>query len=1346
MFCLQFSNNNGFTVTDPGFPPEYDDSSYAVITNNIGSNFSILVTGKTIPGTFRFKCEGTQVYFLVIMNPSLSDSLIISANKGEVLIATPSSSNQQASSWIGCKNFYDGQGQKCYSGFNITFATSNGQNIPADYIKIVVTTYPFDFACWPYSQSGNSTTTGFYVTDIGLDWTTYKNYGFYDGKLTYSQKANLLLSENNKTYAISVKNNFPLTAQNEKNKVIIYGSFGNPKPGTSAQQVLPSQNLTTGGLFEKVNVVFESVDFDPNLPPNVDVIAWRGVKEKGATFLLRDYSTPRAYFDYAIDGYYSFVDANSYSFQFDVILTVLTVIATASVDIRMDYTYIQIVNYDPYNFKENRKYEYWASPTVKIVKLDGTIYNSSLAVPYKSRVFFNLKQGEVLTIEQPSLRKLRPGLNSSDGQFYGTITVTVIGPTPYPTASPAPTQATPTPTPSPTATMGPTPSPSGTEPTGTPYPTVTPLPAVAPGRMWFAGNNVNGQLGTNNEISYSSPVQSIVGGLWKSVEAGTQGFYNTIGAIKDDNTLWIWGQFTYSGVNLSSPIQVVGGGSWLQISQNYALKSDGTIWGWNLNQPGQPFGWASSPIQVSNWGGNWIYFNMPSLGVNNFVGIKNDRTLWCAGQNDYGQFGTNYTSSPGVLISSPVQTVFRTNDWRKIVNDSFYAVALKMNGTIWTWGRNNYGQLGINSTVNKSTPVQVGSENNWVDIACNTFSSFGLKNDGSFWCIGSLGTGSSPVQMMTSYNNIWKNIVSLPYQGWNFILLDDQNNAWSWYADNYFGELGNNDTWQIAPPEPLQLFTAGSNTKWMTGTNNNLTRGVYPSNYYSAFTVLIEDVNPTVTPTNSPTPAATDPSPTPTPTIATATPTPSSSATPTSTPTLSPQPTPSPTPSGSPYPTPFPTTSPTPTLPPLILVDDNNLINFNNINLNSDSQSIVFSNYAYKIAQPYLRVLFLESGYANVSVTQTDSLVTPIDGLLTISPDGSSIETFNVEYGSVITWQGQVTSSGFVLLNLNVSPSTIADYTLNGNVYFSKLAPDPTPTPAPTLNSLEPKNGRLFVWGNNSYGQLGQGNSTSISSPVQTLYSTTDWNSCDVKFSHILSVKDNGQIWVWGSNSYGQLGLNNTISYSSPVQTAIDNSNWNFISAGYEFSMAVDQLGQIWSWGKNNYGQLGINSDINTSSPVLILGAAYQTCKKISAGYSHCAAILDDYSLLLWGDNSYGACSYSDIPSFSTPIQVQLSVEFEWENVTCGKHYTLAVQKNGKMWAWGLNDNGQYGNGSVVTSSNPVLIESGSAAWNFISAGEKFSVGGVNSPIGTPVPTVTPTPSPTPSATFDYPTPTPAPT
>jgi alpha-tubulin suppressor-like RCC1 family protein len=857
--------------------------------------------------------------------------------------------------------------------------------------------------------------------------------------------------------------------------------------------------------------------------------------------------------------------------------------------------------------------------------------------------------------------------------------------------------------------------------------------------MWFAGDNTNGQLGTNNDISYSSPVQSIVGGLWKSVEAGSQGFYNTIGAIKDDNTLWIWGQFTYSGVNLSSPIQVVGGGSWLQISQNYALKADGTIWGWNLNQSGQPFGWASSPIQVSNWGGNWIYFNMPSLGVNNFVGIKNDRTLWCAGQNDYGQFGTNSISSPGALISSPVQTVFRTNDWIKIVNDSFYAVALKMNGTVWTWGRNNYGQLGINSTVNKSTPVQVGSENNWVDIACNTFSSFGLKNDGSLWCIGSLGTGSSPVQMMTQYNNIWKNIVSLPYQGWNFILLDDQNNAWSWYADNYFGELGNNDTWQIAPPEPLQLFTAGSNTKWMTGTNNNLTRGVYPSNYYSAFTVLIEDVNPTVTPTNSPTPAATDPSPTPTPTIATATPTPSPSATPTSTPTLSPQPTPTPSFSMTPFPTESPTPSPSPTQKPFMIVTNDVLLSYSN-SLTSTSQTIVYSNYEYKIVQPILNVSILSNGYLSIQIGGPQAPVVPVKGSLIINPTGNLADSIFIDLDTynIISWSGQVFENGYINLILDQSPFTILTGTTGGIITFSTSPPSPTSTPLPTLPPLQQVNGNLFIWGNNSYGQLGNENTAPMSSPVQTLTTTSDWNSCDIKFNHVLSVKDNGQLWVWGNNAYGQLGLDNVTSLSSPVQL-IGESNWNFVSAGYWFSLAVNNLGEVWSWGRNNYGQLGNVSIQDFSSPILVSTSAFGTCTKISAGYSHAAALLSDGSLYMWGDNSYGACGFSDNLAISMPTQIVAGSladpDSVWKDVTCGKYFTLAVQKNGKLWAWGLNDNGQYGNDSVVTSSNPVLIESSSSKWNFISAGEKFSVGGVDYPIGTPVPSMSPTPTATPSPT-----------
>lgn len=1357
MRCISFSNNYGFNLQEVS-----SDASWAVLTNNSGSNFSINITRTNIPGKINPCGDFVDVYFLVIMNPSLTDFVTIASENGNILETKPFT-YQCGSGFVGTKTSPTQKNET----IKINFKKTNSGVIPENYIKIIVTTSLKEWSVWPAMSSAD--VDGFYVTDIGREWMKVANYAKIDEKITYSQKAYLRVENYFSEYVapvffFDVKNNLPYSSIN---KVNVIGTYNK---GEWTEKVSAGQQKIITGLVDKpfINLSYNSVEYNPTLSANVESLIWR--RYKTAPFV----SYNQSFDDFWISNG-SFDDQNRYVQVFSKKEKIYQ-----GRDRRYDYQFVIVANDEVYiqcsvsynqggceynhitgRYDKNCRYydgTYYVSGTgTGILKDGGSFYINKL-----------FHQGEVISFTLPDVR--------SNFGFSGKVVVSPFldtSPffTPSPSSSPSPTptpsgtQATPTPTPSPSKSPGPTPSPSGTGPTATPFPTITPLPTVLPGRMWFAGDNSDGTLGTNNTINYSSPVQSVAGGLWQQVSAGNS-VGNSIAAIKDDGTLWIWGLARIGPtdtISLSSPVQVAGGGTWLQVNNSMGLKSDGTIWIWN--QVGTtPLQNASSPSQVTSLGSNWIYFDTADGLKYTVSGIRNDRTAWVVGSNTYGELGINSTSS--IIISSPVQTVFRTNDWQKInTGFHFYRIALKTDGTIWTWGNNQYGQLGLGNTFNASTPTQVGSDSSWIDIAATAFNSYAIKQDGTFWGIGGSVIGSSPIQYINNTNIKWNKIVSVSETNGNsFILFDNQNRAYSWSAYNEFGQMGDNQTWGIPPFQPLQLFTAGTNTQWLTGTNK------YGSEQFaglSAYNVLIEDVNPTVTlsstpsptPSNStsPTPTPTDPSPTPTPTIATATPTPSvtesatptqsPSATPTSTPTLSPQPTPTPSNSATPFPTGSPSPTPTPTLPPLIFSDGNYLINFTSF-ISENTQTIVFSNASYNSIQPYLNSKFLQNGYMTLDITTLNSevILNPLGGTVIVNLTGDLVDSqyFDLVDGSNIFYQGQVSQNGFIAISPNASLGTIDPNRFSGSISFSTLAPEPTQTPPPSLPPLESVNGKLFIWGNNAYGQLGADNDLSSSSPVQTLASSTDWNSCDIKFNHILSVKDNGQLWAWGNNTYGQLGLNNTVDVSSPVQTIIDKTDWNFVSAGYWFSLAANNKGELWTWGRNNFGQLGNNTVIDTSSPVIVNLSQIYSCKKLSAGYTHAAAILSNNNLYLWGDNTYGACGFIGVNSISYPTQIILDApEIGWDDVTCGKYFTLAVRKDGKIYGWGLNSDGQLGTNTVQTYSNPVLIESGSSKWNFISAGEKFSVGGVNLPIGTPVPTVTSTPSPTPSASLDFPTPTP---
>jgi alpha-tubulin suppressor-like RCC1 family protein len=279
------------------------------------------------------------------------------------------------------------------------------------------------------------------------------------------------------------------------------------------------------------------------------------------------------------------------------------------------------------------------------------------------------------------------------------------------------------------------------------------------GGLWLWGGGVGqGQLGNNDPATFrSSPIQTISGGFnWFQISVGSRiGF---VAAIKTDGTLWTWGHnangqlgdntVTAFASGRSSPVQTISGGTnWRQASAGgynmAAIKTDGTLWLWGRNGDGQlginDIAHRSSPVQIAGGGSNWKQVAMG--GRPSGAAIKTDNTLWTWGRNDAGQLGVNDL----VNRSSPVQILGGGTNWRSVASAEAHVAALKTDGTLWTWGWNNSAALGDNTTIHRSSPVQtVSGGNNWKSLASQPCSrSCGaIKTDGTLWLWGSNYDGS----------------------------------------------------------------------------------------------------------------------------------------------------------------------------------------------------------------------------------------------------------------------------------------------------------------------------------------------------------------------------------------------------------------------------------------------------------------------------------------------------------------------------------------------------------------------------------------------------------------------------
>ena len=157
-------------------------------------------------------------------------------------------------------------------------------------------------------------------------------------------------------------------------------------------------------------------------------------------------------------------------------------------------------------------------------------------------------------------------------------------------------------------------------------------------------------------------------------------------------------------------------------------------------------------------------------------------------------------------------------------------------------------------------------------------------------------------------------------------------------------------------------------------------------------------------------------------------------------------------------------------------------------------------------------------------------------------------------------------------------------------------------------NKSQIVDGTLWTWGYNPYGSLGDNTTTNKSSPVQTIAGGTNWKQVSASGSHTAAIKTDGTLWTWGQNNFGQLGDNTTTSKYSPVQTIAGGTNWKQVSCGTMHTAAIKTDGTLWIWGSNSYGQLGDNTTTYKSSPVQTISAGTDW-KQVSCGYNHTAAI-----------------------------------------------------------------------------------------------------------------------------------------
>ena len=848
------------------------------------------------------------------------------------------------------------------------------------------------------------------------------------------------------------------------------------------------------------------------------------------------------------------------------------------------------------------------------------------------------------------------------------------------------------------------------------------------GTLWTWGYNTFGNLGDNTTIHRNSPVQVGLNNIgWKVVSCGSI----HAAAIANDGSLWTWGYNAYDGrlgnntlVHKSSPVQTIAGGkNWSMVScgggHTVAIKKDGSLWAWGGNVTGN-LGLndtydRSSPVQVIGSATNW---RVAEALANCTLAIKNDGTLWTWGNDTYGMLGQGYSgkmSSPvqtlalgqkwaklgrgstafhagaiydlqyadpselsggslyswgsnasglvgdgtGSDRSSPVQTSGGGTTWYRVASGKDFKIALKTDKTAWAWGNNSHGQLGTNTSTNISAPSQINNNNlkEYAEISAGSRFTASIKTDGSLWCwgenkFGQLGNNtandkSSPVQTCDLSTGWYKISCGYDFMGG----IKNDGSLWMW-GNNLKYTLG--DATKTPQSSPVQTYRYGNNwldiacgKEHVVALDRNGWFAGWGSNIKGQLgfsAVLLDYID-------------------------------------------------------------FPYFSYVEkSVYRIVKAGD-----FFTAGIKNDGTLWLFGEN--------------ESGQlGDGTSTNRSSPIQVIGGGNTwaeISPQGSSMYALKSN-GTLWVW-GDNTNGKLGNNSTNNISSPVQIYNTNkwtevgGSLAVLSTVPVvPPPSPTPTTipgpipsSTPTPTESKLFLWGDNGYGQLGNNASVIVNSPIQTIALGTSWIYASCGGSHAGAIKNDGTLWMWGLNSSGQLGRN-TSNVSSPVQTISFGSNWSVLSCGANSTAAIKSNGTLWMWGDNKYGGLGTEDTVNRSSPVetIALGTNWQN---VSCGFFHTAGIKSDGTLWLWGYNFAGQLGDNTEDPKSSPVQT-ITFGTNWQSVSCGGYFTAAVKTDGTLWSWGRNFDGQLGNNANSDCSSPVQTKTFATNWASVSCGSNFTV------------------------------------
>lgn len=276
----------------------------------------------------------------------------------------------------------------------------------------------------------------------------------------------------------------------------------------------------------------------------------------------------------------------------------------------------------------------------------------------------------------------------------------------------------------------------------------------------------------------------------------------------------------------------------------------------------------------------------------------------------------------------------------------------------------------------------------------------------------------------------------------------------------------------------------------------------------------------------------------------------------------------------------------------------------------------------------------------------------------------------------------------------------------------------------PGRNYAVTLDGRVFAWGQNRNGQLGNGENTDINIPqeITDRFGSEKVVQIAAGGYHSVALMESGAVYAWGLGSDGQIGNGSNNEHNMPqdITAQFGSEVVKQVAASWYHSLALTESGKVFAWGLNKSGQLGTGNNMNYNTPQdITAGFGQEKIKYLSAGTDYSLALTNSGKIFSWGENSWGQLALGDTLGRNLPQDA--SAQFGSEVVKfieAGGGHATALTTSGKVLTWGFNDYGQLANGTYGENKNipqDVTMQFGSESLVQVASGGSHSVGLTNS-------------------------------